>query len=418
MKSWKKRKAKQARKYREQAPQAPQTDAPVNVPVLTQQDLSIFKMTEHKLLEFAAQQLQYVYKYARVVNKKDYVYAEGQIPILLMAHVDTVHRTPVKTLVYDNTQGVLWSPEGIGADDRAGVLGIFELLRRGLRPHVLFVDGEESGGIGVRAFMWEFKNPGVQYVIELDRKNGGEAVFYDCDNPSFTRYVLEFGFKEDYGSFTDIVYLCPEWGVAGVNLSTGYYGAHTNLEYLVLSDLWRTLNRVERMLLSPPENCFKYIASYKPIGRGVSSYYGGYTKYDKYEYGYAGYNKYVQGSPQIPVKTYATSTSTQLSGSTPASGEQLTLSQINDGVNAVGKTNAHDFSDYLYDDDDFMFTLSVSAADLALRYGAGNSMSYWIPWLEKHYADIITELEENLYNVIGVLVETDADIYSDIAELE
>ena len=40
-----------------------------------------------------------------------YIFAKGNIPIMLVAHLDTVHKTPVKELFYDKKKDVLWSPE-------------------------------------------------------------------------------------------------------------------------------------------------------------------------------------------------------------------------------------------------------------------------------------------------------------------
>jgi hypothetical protein len=122
---------------------------------------------------------------------------DSAIPILMVAHIDTVHsRPPLKDeVVYEND--VLTAPNvGIGADDRAGVAGIMEILFRGFRPYVLFTDLEEVGCVGARNCASELKDiPPVRYMIELDRMNGDDCVFYDCDSPDFTKYVESFGFK-------------------------------------------------------------------------------------------------------------------------------------------------------------------------------------------------------------------------------
>ena len=59
--------------------------------------------------------------------EKDYIAAKGQIPIVLITHLDVVYQelTRKNMLIYhDSEQGVWWSPNGLGADDRAGVLRI------------------------------------------------------------------------------------------------------------------------------------------------------------------------------------------------------------------------------------------------------------------------------------------------------
>ena len=93
-------------------------------------------------------------KYTQVVATKEYVCAVGDIPIALVAHLDTVFEKPVKDLYYDTRKNVLWSPEGLGADDRAGVYAILHILRNTpLRPSVIFTTDEELGGLGAESLV-------------------------------------------------------------------------------------------------------------------------------------------------------------------------------------------------------------------------------------------------------------------------
>ena len=55
-----------------------------------------------------------------VTDKPGYLYAEGTIPVLLVAHMDTVHRQPVEQICYSEDRAVAMSPQGIGGDDRCG----------------------------------------------------------------------------------------------------------------------------------------------------------------------------------------------------------------------------------------------------------------------------------------------------------
>lgn len=188
---------------------------------------------------------------------KNYIYAPGSIPIMLVAHVDTVHFNLPDVIFHDKVEHVMWSPNGIGGDDRSGISAIIELISRGHKPHILFTDGEEKGGIGAQEAA-KFINPDVFYVIELDRKGKDDAVFYDCDNANFTNYILNFGFTKSYGTFTDISFTCPRWGIAGVNLSIGYYNAHQLTEYVKLIEWEATIEKVENMLKNPPAELFEY----------------------------------------------------------------------------------------------------------------------------------------------------------------
>lgn len=183
------------------------------------------------------------------VEADDYLYAVGDIPVCLVAHLDTVFNNPPKHFFFDQEQEIMWSPDGLGADDRAGVYAILQVIQSGRRPHILFTMDEEKGGIG--ALMLATKSnpfPDVNYFIELDRRGGNDCVFYNCENIAFRAFVEEFGFKTAKGIFSDISIICPAWDIAGVNLSVGYYNEHSYIEYLNMRELHNTIERVNKML--------------------------------------------------------------------------------------------------------------------------------------------------------------------------
>ena len=186
-----------------------------------------------------------------VIVTKDYIVAIGNIPIALVAHMDTVFKIPVSDLYYDKQKGVLWSPEGLGADDRAGIFAIIKILQDGYRPSIILTTGEESGGLGASALVETHPKcpiPNLKYMIQLDRHGTNDCVFYDCYCPEFVNYVESFGFCERWGSFTDISFLMPEWQIVGVNLSVGYEDEHSHSEILNINPLFDTIRKVKQML--------------------------------------------------------------------------------------------------------------------------------------------------------------------------
>lgn len=206
---------------------------------------------------------QYLNKYYKEpVSTTQYIYAEGNIPVALVAHLDTVFEKPPSLVFYDSGNQVMWSPNGMGADDRAGVFAIIKIISHGFRPHIIFTHDEEMGGIGASELS---KCPmpfdDLRYIIELDRQGMDDCVFYDCTNNDFEEYVEGFGFKTARGSFTDISFLCPKWEIAGVNLSVGYVNEHTPLEHLFCDFLMETVYKVENMLSEDAIPHFKYISS-------------------------------------------------------------------------------------------------------------------------------------------------------------
>lgn len=232
---------------------------------MSDSDYKLFKtlasMGQKALLKCMKQYLES--KYDDVVATADYVYAIGDIPIALAAHLDTVFPTPPQNIYYDKEQGVLWSPEGLGADDRAGVFAILKIIQAGLRPTIIFTTDEEKGCLGAEKLVIDHNEPitDLRYIIQLDRRGICDCVFYDCDNRKFVQYVENFGFIEALGSFTDISYLCPVWGVAGVNLSVGYENEHNLIETLSVAPLYKTINNVKKMLKETNIPSFEYIPS-------------------------------------------------------------------------------------------------------------------------------------------------------------
>ena len=220
-------------------------------------------LTQEQLKKVLASYLKKHYKNPICTSK--YIIAEGDIPVALVAHLDTVFKFPPEEVFFDQKKNVLWSPDGLGADDRAGVFAILQILRTGLRPHVIFTTDEESGGLGATALSLldcPFKD--LKYIIELDRRGSNDCVFYDCENPKFTEYVESFGFEWNFGTYTDICEFCPKWKIAGVNLSVGYRDEHSVSEVLFVGQLLSTIEKVKKMLADAGniKTPFKYIPGF------------------------------------------------------------------------------------------------------------------------------------------------------------
>ncbi len=203
-------------------------------------------------------------KYKKVVDTNDYIIAEGDIPIALVAHMDTVFPRPTEEVYYDRVKNVIWGSNGLGADDRAGVFAIIQIVRKGLRPHIILTTDEEKGAIGAYALASAEQAPkGLRYIIQLDRRGADDCVFYDCANEKFVDYVEDFGFTEAVGSFSDISIICPEWKIAGVNLSIGYENEHSFSEILHVGHMLNTIDKVVKMLQQPMDKVptFEYITN-------------------------------------------------------------------------------------------------------------------------------------------------------------
>lgn len=227
--------------------------------------------------------------YNTVKMTKDYLYAAGDIPVALVSHLDTVFTKPPENVYYDTRKNVLWSPEGLGADDRAGVYAIVRIIKAGYRPHIIFTTDEELGCLGADALAKQLPQPfaSMKYIIELDRRGTNDCVFYDCANDEFTQYVESFGFIENFGTYSDICEICPAWKVAGVNLSIGYQNEHSVSETLHVSAFLATIDKVMKMLDDAPNApAFQYIPS--PFAYNWHSLYKGKNTAEEYALGWSG----------------------------------------------------------------------------------------------------------------------------------
>ena len=205
---------------------------------------SILKMTQRELKEHLVQQLR-AHDYEPVC-KSGFLYAEGTVPVLLVAHLDTVHTHRPDIICCSEDGRYLMSPYGIGGDDRAGVYMILMLMHE-CHCHILFCEDEELGGVGARKFTNSKLRPEVNYIVELDRRGRNDAVFYHCDNPDFTEFVCSFGFKENSGSFSDISVVAPHLKTAAVNISAGYFNEHRPHEMIDTYAMCENVRRLTAM---------------------------------------------------------------------------------------------------------------------------------------------------------------------------
>lgn len=225
---------------------------------------TIRNMTMEKVFELDDIDLQkYISKDFKTGKRKfvqtdDFLYYCGTFPVLLIAHMDTVH-THLPTICKSSNGDIWMAPEGIGGDDRCGIWIILNILEH-FDCHVLFTQGEEIGGTGAKAFVASGLIPSVNYMIEIDRQGDDDAVFYSCGNKAFKDFITEnTGYVESFGSFSDISILSPKFDLASVNLSSGYYAPHSNSEFIKLSDMDVTMQTVEYLLTVTDRNTgFKY----------------------------------------------------------------------------------------------------------------------------------------------------------------
>lgn len=163
---------------------------------------------------------------------------------------------------------------------------IFEIIKK-FNCSVLFCEDEEDGGIGASKFVKTdlSRTLDFNYIIEFDRANANDAVFYSCDNDEFEEFITRDFYKTNYGTYSDICDVAPAIGCAAVNLSCGYYKAHTKDEYVVLSEMENSIKAACDILARTTQNDkFEYVEAKFSYDFWNGYCYNGFTGYDEEDY--------------------------------------------------------------------------------------------------------------------------------------
>jgi hypothetical protein len=206
----------------------------------------------------------------------------------LVAHIDQVQSIHSRDFQAIETKDIIfgYSPknkrlEGLGADDKNGVwVSLKSLLRFDVLKVAFFV-GEEIGCVGSsKADMDFFKD--VRFVIQCDRRGSSDLITSICSTEISSKEFIEatgyeaFGYHLEEGMMTDVLTL-KENGlqVSAVNMSCGYFEAHTDHEFTIKKDLLNCLSFVDTII----KNCTGVYDHQCDYSMGL---YDDYFYYDQY----------------------------------------------------------------------------------------------------------------------------------------
>lgn len=217
---------------------------------------NIFKATQTELK--SALETYLIGGGREILSKDGFLYSKGTHPVLLVAHMDTVHKESPKTILYSKDGNTIMSLEGIGGDDRCGIIMILEILQK-YDCSVVFLEDEEIGCVGARKFCKAGIDLGdINYAVEFDRKGGNDYVFYKDYNKDFETHIKKFGFVKATGTCSDISHIATTFKIEAVNISCGYYCPHCWYEYVKLDEMYDIIERATKMIGAKTEK-FDYV---------------------------------------------------------------------------------------------------------------------------------------------------------------
>lgn len=203
------------------------------------------------------------------------IFVEGTVPIVLVAHMDTVYQEQPTTIIDDG--GKLYTPKGtragIGGDDRCGCYCLFEASKWEFKPSLLFCSDEETIGNASSNDLWALDWSDYKCFVEVD--GPGFGVFYSgtTSNRTLNRFLAdEIGLTELQTSFNDISNICQPGNPPGVTLGAAYYNQHEKDEEWISSFGLKTVVGTIKQIINNLHN-LKYSVLEESKSRAKRSIY-------------------------------------------------------------------------------------------------------------------------------------------------
>lgn len=159
---------------------------------------------------------------------------------------------------------------GLGADDKNGLFIALSCLQKYDVLKCAFFVGEEVGCVGSsNADMEFFKN--CRFCVQIDRKGNSDMVTSIsgaiCSDEFIEATDCEkWGYQVSDGLMTDVESLVENGvGISCINLSCGYYGPHTDYEFVSKRDIEKCYRFVCHII----EDCtdvYPFVSHYESFG--------------------------------------------------------------------------------------------------------------------------------------------------------
>lgn len=185
---------------------------------------------------------------------------ESEIYPCIVAHLDQVQRNHPRDFRAVETRDIIFGFSarehsfcGLGVDDKNGILICLEALKKYDSMKAVFFKEEETGCHGSAHAEMKFFDD-CRYVLQCDRRGNSDLITnigcIDLCSDTFITDVdpEKWSYREETGMMTDVEAL-KEHGlsVSAINISAGYYNAHSDEEITVKRDLqkcWRLVQHI------------------------------------------------------------------------------------------------------------------------------------------------------------------------------
>ena len=185
---------------------------------------------------------------------------------LVCAHLDEVHFAPCEEIILHNQRyyGMTdHTQTGIGADDKNGVWVVLNLLRTFPNLSFIFSTQEEIGAQGIKDLLKNHLDKNVldsiPYALIFDRQGNSDIIGTKNDYcaQDLEDAICEISQENNFlytpaqGVFSDCNKL--RHYVPCVNLSVGYYNAHSDQEYTEIKDLIQAFHFGAKLIQELPK---------------------------------------------------------------------------------------------------------------------------------------------------------------------
>lgn len=205
--------------------------------------INLYKI--HSPSRFEEDMSMYVQKTLETIGVEFLVDTLGQVyniipgTPLISCHMDQVGKEPLTEIYWDDK--TISADKNLGADDKNGIWICIELLKRyNGKLSFVFSTEEEIGG-NVDILLDQVDISECLYGLIFDRKGSGDIIGtknYYCVK-KFEDDLAEigesFGYSPDRGIYSDADTIRNY--ISCANLSVGYYKAHSDKEFTVISEL-------------------------------------------------------------------------------------------------------------------------------------------------------------------------------------